>query len=59
VSAARPAACGEPPVVNVVHKLGTLTIRVVARLFSFEGGRRQTQTELGIQELWYERRSCG
>jgi cell division protein FtsZ len=42
---------GAPVVAGIARKLGALTIGVVTRPFAFEGKRRQTQAELGIEEL--------
>ena len=42
---------GAPVVASIARKLGALTIGVVTRPFSFEGKRRSTQAEAGIQEL--------
>jgi cell division protein FtsZ len=42
---------GAPVVAGVARELGALTIGVVTRPFSFEGRRRATQAESGIQEL--------
>ncbi|GLZ75368.1 hypothetical protein Afil01_01750 [Actinorhabdospora filicis] len=42
---------GAPVVANIARKLGALTIGVVTRPFSFEGKRRQTQAEDGIEAL--------
>jgi cell division protein FtsZ len=42
---------GAPVVSSVARELGALTIGVVTRPFSFEGRRRATQAESGIQEL--------
>ncbi|MGH3320215.1 MAG: cell division protein FtsZ [Streptosporangiaceae bacterium] len=42
---------GAPVVANVARSLGALTIGVVTRPFSFEGKRRATQAEQGIDEL--------
>jgi cell division protein FtsZ len=42
---------GAPVVAGIARKLGALTIGVVTRPFSFEGKRRATQAENGIQEL--------
>ncbi|MDV6013470.1 cell division protein FtsZ [Haloechinothrix sp. LS1_15] len=42
---------GAPVVAQVARKLGALTIGVVTRPFSFEGKRRGSQAEEGIQEL--------
>jgi cell division protein FtsZ len=42
---------GAPVVAGVARELGSLTIGVVTRPFSFEGRRRATQAESGIQEL--------
>ena len=46
---------GAPVVANIARKLGALTVGVVTRPFSFEGKRRSTQAENGIQAL---RESC-
>jgi len=42
---------GAPVVANVAKKLGALTIGVVTRPFGFEGRRRATQAETGIESL--------
>ena len=42
---------GAPVVANVAKKLGALTIGVVTRPFGFEGRRRATQAESGIEAL--------
>jgi cell division protein FtsZ len=42
---------GAPVVASVARKLGALTIGVVTRPFNFEGKRRGSQAEDGIQEL--------
>jgi cell division protein FtsZ len=42
---------GAPVVANVAKKLGALTIGVVTRPFGFEGRRRATQAEVGIESL--------
>lgn len=42
---------GAPVVASVARALGALTIGVVTRPFSFEGKRRATQAEDGIEEL--------
>jgi cell division protein FtsZ len=42
---------GAPVVANVAKKLGALTIGVVTRPFAFEGRRRATQAEVGIESL--------
>jgi cell division protein FtsZ len=42
---------GAPVVANVAKKLGALTIGVVTRPFGFEGRRRATQAETGIEQL--------
>jgi cell division protein FtsZ len=42
---------GAPVVANVARSLGALTIGVVTRPFGFEGKRRATQAELGIEQL--------
>lgn len=42
---------GAPVVAGIARKLGALTIGVVTRPFTFEGKRRSTQAEAGIQEL--------
>ncbi|MBA3339023.1 MAG: cell division protein FtsZ [Geodermatophilaceae bacterium] len=42
---------GAPVVASMARKLGALTIGVVTRPFSFEGKRRATQAEAGIEEL--------
>ncbi|HKA96511.1 MAG TPA: cell division protein FtsZ [Streptosporangiaceae bacterium] len=42
---------GAPVVANVARSLGALTIGVVTRPFGFEGKRRASQAELGIERL--------
>jgi cell division protein FtsZ len=42
---------GAPVVANVARSLGALTIGVVTRPFGFEGKRRGTQAEAGIERL--------
>jgi cell division protein FtsZ len=42
---------GAPVVANVAKKLGALTIGVTTRPFGFEGRRRATQAEVGIEAL--------
>src|SRR5437867_4338096 len=42
---------GAPVVADVAKNLGTLTIGVVTRPFSFEGRKRATQADMGIAEL--------
>jgi cell division protein FtsZ len=42
---------GAPVVASIARKLGALTIGVVTRPFAFEGKRRQTQADLGIEDL--------
>jgi cell division protein FtsZ len=42
---------GAPVVANVARSLGALTIGVVTRPFGFEGRRRASQAELGIERL--------
>jgi cell division protein FtsZ len=42
---------GAPVVARIAKSLGALTIGVVTRPFSFEGKRRATQSETGIDEL--------
>jgi cell division protein FtsZ len=42
---------GAPVVASIAKELGALTIGVVTRPFAFEGRRRATQAEEGIQEL--------
>ncbi len=42
---------GAPVVANVARSLGALTIGVVTRPFTFEGRRRATQAENGIEAL--------
>jgi cell division protein FtsZ len=42
---------GAPVVANVARSLGALTIGVVTRPFGFEGKRRVTQAEAGIEKL--------
>jgi len=43
--------CGAPVVAKIAKGLGALTVGVVTRPFSFEGKRRSTQAEIGIEEL--------
>ncbi|HEX6208472.1 MAG TPA: cell division protein FtsZ [Actinomycetota bacterium] len=42
---------GAPILARIARDLGALTIGVVTRPFSFEGKRRATQADMGIQEL--------
>ncbi len=42
---------GAPVVARIARSLGALTIGVVTRPFGFEGRRRGTQAEAGIEEL--------
>jgi cell division protein FtsZ len=42
---------GAPVIAGIARKLGALTIGVVTRPFSFEGKRRATQAEEGIEAL--------
>src|SRR5438874_5801532 len=42
---------GAPVVARIARGLGALTIGVVTRPFTFEGRRRQTQSETGIEDL--------
>jgi cell division protein FtsZ len=42
---------GAPVVANVARSLGALTIGVVTRPFGFEGKRRASQADLGIERL--------
>jgi cell division protein FtsZ len=42
---------GAPVIASISRKLGALTIGVVTRPFSFEGKKRATQAELGIEQL--------
>jgi cell division protein FtsZ len=42
---------GAPVVASIARKLGALTIGVVTRPFAFEGKRRQTQADVGIEDL--------
>ncbi|MGH2691926.1 MAG: cell division protein FtsZ [Actinomycetota bacterium] len=42
---------GAPVIASIARELGALTIGVVTRPFSFEGRRRASQAEDGIQEL--------
>src|SRR4030095_15673284 len=42
---------GAPVVASIARKLGALTIGVVTRPFSFEGRKRASQGELGIEQL--------
>jgi len=42
---------GAPVIAGISRKLGALTIGVVTRPFSFEGKKRATQAETGIEQL--------
>src|SRR5437773_3231876 len=42
---------GGPVVASISRKLGALTIGVVTRPFAFEGKKRASQAEIGIEEL--------
>jgi cell division protein FtsZ len=42
---------GAPVIASISRKLGALTIGVVTRPFSFEGKKRATQAEVGIEQL--------
>ena len=42
---------GAPIVARVAREMGALTIGVVTRPFSFEGKRRQTQADAGVEAL--------
>jgi cell division protein FtsZ len=42
---------GAPVIASIARKLGALTIGVVTRPFAFEGKRRATQAETGIESL--------
>ncbi len=42
---------GAPVIASIARKLGALTIGVVTRPFSFEGKKRATQAEQGIEQL--------
>lgn len=42
---------GAPVIAKIAKSLGALTVGVVTRPFSFEGKRRSTQAEHGIEEL--------
>ena len=42
---------GAPVVARIARSLGALTVGVVTRPFAFEGKRRGTQAETGIEEL--------
>ncbi len=42
---------GAPVVARIARSLGALTVGVVTRPFSFEGQRRSSQAEIGIDEL--------
>src|SRR3978361_1572025 len=42
---------GAPVIASMARKLGALTIGVVTRPFSFEGKKRATQAEIGIEQL--------
>ncbi|HTZ43964.1 MAG TPA: cell division protein FtsZ [Jatrophihabitans sp.] len=45
---------GAPVIASIARKLGALTIGVVTRPFSFEGKKRASQAELGIDALRQE-----
>ncbi|HEX2902823.1 MAG TPA: cell division protein FtsZ [Jatrophihabitans sp.] len=45
---------GAPVIASMARKLGALTIGVVTRPFSFEGKKRATQAEMGIEQLRQE-----
>jgi len=45
---------GAPVVAKIAKNLGALTVGVVTKPFSFEGKRRTSQAEIGIEELRYE-----
>jgi len=42
---------GAPVVAQIAKSMGALTVGVVTRPFSFEGKRRSSQAEIGIEEL--------
>jgi cell division protein FtsZ len=42
---------GAPVIASIARELGALTIGVVTRPFSFEGRKRATQADMGIQDL--------
>jgi cell division protein FtsZ len=42
---------GAPTVASLAREIGAITVGVVTRPFSFEGGKRAQQAELGIREL--------
>jgi cell division protein FtsZ len=42
---------GAPVVAQIARAMGALTVGVVTRPFSFEGKRRSSQAEIGIEEL--------
>jgi cell division protein FtsZ len=42
---------GAPVIASMARKLGALTIGVVTRPFSFEGKKRATQADIGIEQL--------
>ncbi len=42
---------GAPIIAEVAREIGALTVGVVTRPFTFEGKKRATQAEIGIQEL--------
>jgi len=42
---------GAPVIAQIAKSLGALTVGVVTRPFSFEGKRRSSQAEIGIEEL--------
>jgi len=42
---------GAPVIAEIAKEIGALTVGVVTRPFTFEGRRRSTQAEVGIEEL--------
>ncbi|MBE6990616.1 MAG: cell division protein FtsZ [Ruminococcaceae bacterium] len=42
---------GAPVVAEIAREMGVLTVGVVTKPFKFEGGRRMTQAEQGIEDL--------
>lgn len=41
-----------PVIAEVAREMGALTVAVVTKPFSFEGGKRMKTAEQGLQELW-------
>ena len=50
-SAAAPAPAPRPVIASLASELGALTIAVVTKPFKFEGRKRQTQAEAGLEAL--------